>query len=56
MPPGVWRRRPPLPPTPGTVVMCPIGEATPETAEEYRRERDATEQCEPEPISEHYDI
>lgn len=50
MPPGRWRRRPPLPPSPGTVVVCPIGEATPETAERYRRERDATEQGEPDPI------
>jgi hypothetical protein len=47
MPRGMWRRRPPLPPTPGTVVVCPIGECTPETAERYRRERDAAETGEP---------
>lgn len=43
MPRGMWRRRRPLPPTPGTVVVVPIGEATLEEAERYRRGRDAVE-------------
>lgn len=44
MPPGAWRRRPPLPPTPRTVVVQPIGEATPEEIAAYaagREEQDA---------------
>ena len=45
MPRGMWRRRPPLPPTPGTVVVQPIGEATPEEIAAYAagRERELTE-------------
>lgn len=39
MPRGMWRRHPPLPPTPGTTVVCPIGEATPAQAADYRAAR-----------------
>lgn len=45
MPRGMWKLRWPPLRTPGTVVVQPIGEATPGTAERYRRERDAVEQA-----------
>lgn len=41
MPTGMWRRRPPLPPTPGTTVVQPIGEATPEEIAAYAAGREA---------------
>lgn len=53
MPPGRWRRRPPLPPTQGTTAVCPIGEADEETAARYWAGRD--EDADDQPITEHYD-
>jgi hypothetical protein len=43
MPTGTWRRRLPLPPTPGTVVVQPIGEATPEEFAAYAAGRERAE-------------
>lgn len=41
--PKAWKYRRPLPPTPGTFIVQPIGEATPEEVERYRDGRDAGE-------------
>jgi hypothetical protein len=41
MPIGAWRRRHPLPTSPGMIRVQPIGECTPAEAEAYRAGRDA---------------